>query len=597
MVGKSHRVDLVHVTLVACSAALTTLFVTPWFNFDPINLPKMFILCTLSGSLTLLSIQCISKNYRILRRIELIFLAIFVFSLTVSFVSTNTFWSMQLWGTGGRSTGLFTYLAFAFLTLYTSIFVNLENIQKLLNIFLRTSYLFSAYVVLQYAEIDPIAWSTNAPVGTLGNINFMSAFLGFASIVLVSRLFNFFEVITLTAKLHYTLVTLLNLALIYWSGSIQGLAIFAAGLTLVIFFKLIRLKREVVAIVTLMSCSVAGLMIFLGTFGKGIFGKSLAQDSAIFRVDYWKAGIGIFNSSPVFGIGFDGYGEFYREFRDLAAVARTGPQRVTDTAHNIFLDLATSGGLVVLAPFLFLVVLAFWRIFRFTIHNSNERSDAYALAPLLLGWMVFSFISINQIGVGVWGFVFLGSAFGVSRGHLQVVSTFNLDKSSENKNKRSKNKNANRISRWKGFPSEKYFPVEQGSVRAKTFVALCGGLLGAIICLPPVITDFKFNQALKRGDVDSALSVIESSASTIPQSELVLQSLIDLGRETESLLLAKKVINRFPRNFKANVAIALNEEATLEEKSDAIEMLLEIDPHNLELRETLQKSMANTPKP
>jgi hypothetical protein len=45
------------------------------------------------------------------------------------------------------------------------------------------------------------------------------------------------------------------------------------------------------------------------------------------------------------GVGLDSYGDFYRPFRSLEAVTRTGPQRVTNTAHNIFLDVTTGAGL------------------------------------------------------------------------------------------------------------------------------------------------------------------------------------------------------------------------------------------------------------
>jgi O-antigen ligase len=51
------------------------------------------------------------------------------------------------------------------------------------------------------------------------------------------------------------------------------------------------------------------------------------------------------------GVGVDSYGYFYKEYRDLEAIERTGPERVSNTAHNVFLDISSGAG--IFAGFIF----------------------------------------------------------------------------------------------------------------------------------------------------------------------------------------------------------------------------------------------------
>jgi O-antigen ligase len=571
---------------MALSAGVVTLIVTPKLNFDPINLPKMVILVTFAAGLTAFVFRSVLQDRSAFRAIEFRLIGLLVLTLFLAFNFTSTHWSLQLWGTGGRNTGLLTYLALLTYSLFALLFINTNNIGIVIKIFIRTSYIFSIYVLLQYAELDPVAWSVNAPVGTLGNINFMSSFLGLASIALTSKLLIFFDRLSWSSRIHYILWTTLNLILIYSSGSIQGLAMFMTGLTFLIFLILMRKGNKRIAFGVLILSTFSGVLGFLGTLGRGLFGEELQQDSVLFRLDYWKAALRMILDYPLIGIGLDGYGEFYREYRDSVAVNRTGPQRVTDTAHNVFLDLATGGGLLVLTPFVLLIFLASWRVLRFSLSFHSPRSDALSLAPLLSGWFVFMLISINQIGVGVWGFIFLGASLGVSR--ASIGDNRNVKKA---KNKVSKIQSTNYVKLLKNKnPSsngESRLNLNYSvSIMVVSFVTV--SVFGLMACLPPLISDFRFNNALKSKSVDAAITLVNMPPSTIPQVEIVLQTLTDLGREKEAVHVARKALKRFPRNFRTNVVLALSESSAKSEAARARALLLDIDPQNLELRKTLE---------
>ena len=94
----------------------STLAINPWTAYDPINLPKMFVLST--GAAFLLGwLLADFKSINRVNRILSIFSATFVTSYLISFFINPAPTYQQFWGVWGRSTGLLTYLAFIVLML------------------------------------------------------------------------------------------------------------------------------------------------------------------------------------------------------------------------------------------------------------------------------------------------------------------------------------------------------------------------------------------------------------------------------------------------------------------------------------------------
>jgi hypothetical protein len=253
--------------------------------------------------------------------------SLFVVSLGIVIFLNSAPWSQQLWGVWGRATGFVTYLAFIIIMLSASITGIQGYGPTIRKAFEKLSYFITFYAVIQAAELDPINWSQKAIIATLGNINFMSSFLGLAAISMMSRVIN--EKIGFTGKLHYSFLSLVNLLLIWISGSIQGIAIFISGVTvsMVMYFrKNIGFQK---AIIMLSVISSAGFVVFLGTAGLGPL-RSLYQETVSFRIDYWSAAIRMTLANWKNGIGIDSYGDYYQQYRDTRAVASTGPQRVSN---------------------------------------------------------------------------------------------------------------------------------------------------------------------------------------------------------------------------------------------------------------------------
>ncbi|NDB08041.1 MAG: hypothetical protein EBX97_05070, partial [Actinobacteria bacterium] len=92
-------------TLLLILGPLTTLLVSPWSNFDPINLIKLLAVTSLSFAAFALSITAKDRNRELNVR-GLSYLAGFfvVWMLIVLFVSGAPF-DQQIWGVFGRNTG------------------------------------------------------------------------------------------------------------------------------------------------------------------------------------------------------------------------------------------------------------------------------------------------------------------------------------------------------------------------------------------------------------------------------------------------------------------------------------------------------------
>ena len=92
----------------------------------------------------------------------------------------------QFWGMFGRNAGVLTYLSLTFLILASAMIQDLKNYVLILRVFLMVSFFETVYAFIQIGKQDPLNWSIFDIFGTLGNANFLSAFLGMSSLVTAS---------------------------------------------------------------------------------------------------------------------------------------------------------------------------------------------------------------------------------------------------------------------------------------------------------------------------------------------------------------------------------------------------------------------------
>jgi len=490
-----------------------------------------------------------------------------IVGLIFAFLRNPAPYSQQLWGVWGRSTGLLTYIAFVVVLLSTILYSLKSEGCTLRQVFERLSYFITAYTLIQAGDIDPINWSQKAMVATLGNINFMSSFLGLALISFFSRLL--LEKLPITSKAHYSILILINLFLIWLSESIQGFAVFAAGASIILAFAIRRNLDFKRVIYWLLSIIPVGAISFLGVAGLGPL-SVLRQETVIFRRDYWLAGIRMTQENWLDGVGIDSYGDFYEQYRDLEAVVRTGPQRVTNTAHNIFLDVSSGAGVLAGLAFFALFAITIARIIKILKRGEFDPS-LVAFSGMFVGFVIFSLISINQIGVGVWGFVFMGYVIGA--GARQELPSHNpLNKKDPEKEVSNKYTDASRK-----IDNSKFF-------RTILFVVtLLVGTLGFFSALISFRTDINMLAAVRAKDFESMKIVASRDSATTFHREKYMTLLLDAGRELEAYQFALSEYERNPRGGITLRVIAYTEQAPKDLRIGALERLIERDPNNSEL--------------
>jgi len=559
--------------LFQLSTVGVTLVVNPWTSLDPINVPKMALLVfSVFGLLPWLMVEIASNPKSDLKLF--LGLSALAFGLIASLYNSKSQIWQQVWGVWGRNTGVITFFSLLALTLTGYFYSRKGNPEEVIQWLQRCSYFVTFYCFVQLGRIDPIQWSQDATVATLGNINFVSAFLGFANITFIVTLVA--RDTSVSSKWFHICFLALNLFVILESQSIQGLAITLAGASVILFFYLHSLGLKLLSLLFLTSSICLGVAAFLATAGIGPLGQRLRQDSVLFRTDYWDAGWRMLLANPIFGLGMDSYGDFYREFRSDLAVTRTGPGRVSNTAHNIFLDWGSGGGFFVLLPMIFIIFLAIYRVLRNVI-ASPLHSLGLEVLSVLFGWLVFLSISINQIGVAVWGFALLGVALsfpGVDSGGHSSTSSF----SPHSKTVKVSDK----------LKSNAAVVVTPKAERQKIAIVVCSAILGSFLVVAPVKSDSQFLRIFRSGDLKKGEALVTQMGVTSFHLEKLISEYIEVNDQESALRVARVLVRQHPRNFWGWSIIALNPGSTSVEKMKAKKTLLKLDPKNSSARNALE---------
>jgi len=427
---------------------------------------------------------------------------------------------------------------------------------KVINALVITSVPMTFYCLIQIAKLDPIGWSELRPFGTLGNINFLSAFLGLSTIcalaLVPSKKYSPLLMVGLIALI------IVDLSIIYYTGSIQGLMMFIAGAGIQIFiFIAKRFRSKLFNIAYLIMSSVGIFFTILGLTNRGPLAKFLFAPSIVFRSDYWHAGWEMTLKRPLFGVGLDSYGDWYRQVRGQISTLRTGPDRTANTAHNIFLDISSNGGIPLITGYLSIVLIAFY--FGIKSIRSNPTPHNIALFTSWVGFLIFSTISINQVGVGIWGWLLTGILIGKSK--FNKIETTKAKKSDVIKISKKKRNKSN-------FPA------------SASMSGLAGLTLGLLISFIPLQADAKFKTALQSGSIEKMLASVEVLGSTAFHKEMVIDVALRNNFEPQALILAREIVKRYPKDFMGWRVLAAVNGSTLQEKSEALLKLRELDPYN-----------------
>lgn len=521
-------------SMLAWGSMLITLVITDRVSSEPANLGKMLTLSALGFGVIPLIASSIRGKFRHYK-VMFLSLAVFLGSALISVFTSENPIERGFFGAFGRNTGFLSYFLLAVIFLAATNLKSLDSFKKIRISLFAAGITNIAICFFAISGNEIFTWSnpTNSIMGTFGNSNFIGAFLGMFSgvafIFLMANLGNLKKILALGVLLSLTLYVVDK------TNALQGLVVFLLMGILTIFFKLrSRKKLYVASNIYLFSSFLIAIVGIFGVLNKGPLASLLYKPSVTFRGEYWKAGINMGLSNPLFGVGIDSYGSYYRTFRSESAVAFPGANVTTDAAHNVFIDVFAGTGFVGLISYLMIVGL----VLKYSlVHIKNQKGFDPLFLSLFLPWVgyqVQSVVSINQLGLAVWGWLLGGALIGYTKkNHVNNPPQTSQVKNQEVKQKVKKNSQANQM-----LPA---------STALSTFIMV---VLGLLVALPPFAADAKM-RTIMNGNADSTTLISHIKSFPIDSNRLN-RGVVALANSGLNVLAAEVSLygaTRFPNDY------------------------------------------------
>ena len=161
---------------------------------------------------------------------------------------------------------------------------------------------------------------------------------------------------------------------------------------------------------------IGAYLAIIGMLQKGPLAPLLYKDSISVRGYYWRAGVEMFKDSPLTGIGVDRYGAYFKQFREVGYPLKYGFEITSSNAHNTFIQFFATAGIFV--GVIYLIMLFYILFTGLKLIKKSTLEDQKVVLGLISAWLGFqaqSLISIDNIGIAVWGWLLSGSILGLGR--------------------------------------------------------------------------------------------------------------------------------------------------------------------------------------
>jgi hypothetical protein len=256
-------------------------------------------------------------------------------------------------------------------------------------------------------------------------------------------------------------------------------------------------------------------------------------------------------SNPIFGIGLDSYGDNYLKYRSANAAFFSRPTQ-SNAAHNVYLDIASNGGIILFALYIFLsvdVLICAIRVFR-----SSASFNPYFTTVFVawVGYQAQSIVSINQLGLAIWGWVLGGAVIGYSK----LTGTVNSEVPKQAPRRVAKNKKIDLI-----FPA-------------------IGLAIGLALAVPPFMADHNYRIAASTRDANKVIAAAAAYPEDLGRSLSIAQNLANAKLFPQALTLAKHVAEVSPKNYNAWVMISQLTQPGTPDHTKAINKMREQNPHD-----------------
>lgn len=498
---------------------LVPLIVSPGINEDPVNISKLFTLSLLSFAsfLPYLWYSYMSGTIKSLLK----FLVPILLILFLPWLFSSVDLTAQFYGAFGRNNGLLSWISLVFLS-FTIYAVTSEKFkQHFIKLACLSGLLVALYGVVQFLGLDPLSWRSLyvGAFSTMGNPNFFGALCGISFVMSACYWYALTankkkSVKNRNLRVFLILVSICTFAGTLVSKSDQGVILMIFGICCILSYKLFIMKKiknilgagVILFTLTLLLVSITERLIF-----PGLFLESL--NSLQIRLAFWKIGLNMFFDNPIFGVGYDYFGDWNRYYSANALGTDT------NSAHNIFLDIGAMGGIGPLVLFISFVVLVTIKGIR-VLRSSEDREDLGLNFALVVAWIAFllqAIVSVGHLGLLVWG---------MALGSLILGSG---------------------VSKLKG---DAYI-----GRRIPIALAIIGGVIGLLVVAPLHIKDHSFNTAKRENDI----LLFKKSINSFPYLPFYVMHgakiLNGAGYHGPAAAIAISGIERFPNNVQLRATV------------------------------------------
>jgi hypothetical protein len=407
------------------------------------------------------------------------------------------------------------------------------------NTLILSGAISGAYGFIQSIGLDPVDWTTEyTPVfGFSGNPNFQSAFMALtasAAIIMIFESKNYRKNIALF------LIIVLSIYNIYKTKSQQGFLILLV-IILIGFYLLLRNKFRSVfydlAFITIISSAL--IFILLDLFRKTPWKSFLYENSVSYRGDFWRAGWRMFIDNSVLGVGPGGFRDNYMRYRDVIAATRPNVDTITDSPHNYFINIASTGGLPLLIAYILINVLVMIKIIKLFKLQTGISHHLIVIIICWVGFSIQSIISIENLSLSVWGWALAGFIIG-----------YKIE-----------------------YKNEFEFKDNKRHLSLTVLVTFALAL---------TILQFKNDANFRTSVKESNILGIQRSALSWPQDanrmNFVAKILRENGFEVEALEVARKAVKINPENVESWREFSKFQSITIDEKELAERKITALDP-------------------
>jgi hypothetical protein len=222
------------------------------------------------------------------------------------------------------------------------------------------------------------------------------------------------------------------------------------------------------------------------------------------------------------------------------------------------------------------LIIAAVALVRVTLRDREYKPEFVAIASVWICYQLQSIISINQIGLAIWGWVLTGALVGYERA--------TREKSKDSSGNTEKSRTVNVASPRKDKRKDKGNEIEQGFTPG--LVGAIGVAIGALLALPPLTSDLNWRTTFNNLN----LQTIEEKTKVTYFNPTNSFQLVSSGILFESnkyydlaYRYAKRAVEFNPDDFKSWQLLLSVTNATVEDKVQATANMKRLDPLNPKL--------------